>query len=73
MLFGFSSNQDFADSTRIIAFAGGGGLGLPDRDYYTKTDPKSVETRAKYLEHVRADARTDVDDSPTRRSRAQRR
>ncbi len=52
MLFGFSSNQDFADSTRIIAFAGGGGLGLPDRDYYTKTDPKSVETRAKYLAHV---------------------
>lgn len=52
MLFGFGSNQDFADSTRIIAFAEGGGLGLPDRDYYTKTDEKSVETRAKYLEHI---------------------
>ncbi len=52
MLFGFGSNQDFADSTRVIAFATAGGLGLPDRDYYVKTDAKSVETRAKYLEHV---------------------
>ncbi|MEZ5999248.1 M13 family metallopeptidase [Hyphomonas sp.] len=26
------------------------GLGLPDRDYYIKTDEKSVELRAKYLE-----------------------
>jgi predicted metalloendopeptidase len=29
-----------------------GGLGLPDRDYYTKTDAKSQETRQKYVEHV---------------------
>ena len=33
--------QDFADSTRVIAFAVAGGLGLPDRDYYLKTDAKS--------------------------------
>ena len=26
------------------------GLGMPDRDYYLKTDDKSVEIRAKYLE-----------------------
>jgi putative endopeptidase len=51
-LFGFSSNQDFADSSRVIAFAGASGLGLPDRDYYTKSDAKSKETRAKYLEHL---------------------
>ena len=51
-LFGFGSNQDFADSSRVIAFASAGGLGLPDRDYYLKTDAKSVETRAKYLAHV---------------------
>jgi putative endopeptidase len=51
-LFGFSSSQDFADSSRVIAFASAGGLGLPDRDYYLKTDAKSVETRAKYLAHV---------------------
>ena len=52
MLFGFGSNQDYADSSRVIAFADAGGLGLPDRDYYVKTDAKSLETRAKYLEHV---------------------
>jgi endothelin-converting enzyme/putative endopeptidase len=53
MLFGFGSNQDYADSTRIIAFADAGGLGLPDRDYYVNTDAKSQETRTKYVEHVR--------------------
>jgi len=51
-LFGFGSNQDFADSQQVIAFAAAGGLGLPDRDYYDKTDAKSVETREKYLQHV---------------------
>ena len=29
-----------------------GGLGLPDRDYYTKDDPKSKEIRERYLQHV---------------------
>ena len=52
MLFGFGSNQDYADASRVIAFANGGGLGLPDRDYYVKTDAKSEETRQKYLLHV---------------------
>ncbi len=51
-LFGFGSSQDFANSESMIAFASAGGLGLPDRDYYTKDDAKSVETRAKYVEHV---------------------
>lgn len=52
VLFDFGSNQDFADSTQEIAFASAGGLGLPDRDYYTKTDAKSQELRQKYLDHV---------------------
>jgi putative endopeptidase len=51
-LFAFSSSQDYADSNRMIAFAFSGGLGLPDRDYYVKTDKKSQETRARYLEHL---------------------
>jgi len=51
-LFGFGSNQDFADSEQVIAFADAGGLGLPDRDYYTKTDAKSQETRQRYVEHI---------------------
>jgi endothelin-converting enzyme/putative endopeptidase len=53
MFFGFDSNQDFGDSTQVIAFANAGGLGLPDRDYYIKSDPKSAELRQKYIAHVR--------------------
>jgi putative endopeptidase len=53
MFFGFGSNQDYGDSTQVIAFASAGGLGLPDRDYYTKSDPKSVDLRQKYLAHVK--------------------
>ncbi len=52
-MFGFGANQDFADSSRVIAFAAAGGLGLPDRDYYVKDDAKSKETRARYLIHLR--------------------
>ena len=52
LLFNFGSNQDFENSNEIIAFADSGGLGLPDRDYYLKTDPKSVEQRDKYVTHV---------------------
>jgi endothelin-converting enzyme/putative endopeptidase len=51
-LFGFGSSQDYADSSRVIAFATASGLGLPDRDYYVKTDAKSQETRAKYLDYM---------------------
>jgi putative endopeptidase len=51
-LFAFSSSQDYADSNRVIAFAYAAGLGLPDRDYYVKTDKKSQETRARYVEHL---------------------
>ena len=40
------------DSTQTIAFLDQGGITLPDRDYYIKDDPKSSETRQKYLEHV---------------------
>ncbi len=53
LLFGFGSNQDFANSEQVIAFATAGGLGLPDRDYYVKTDAKSQELRTKYVAHVR--------------------
>jgi predicted metalloendopeptidase len=36
--FGFDSTQDLDDSTQGIADVGQGGLGLPDRDYYTRSD-----------------------------------
>jgi putative endopeptidase len=52
LFFGFGSSQDFADSTRVIAFANGGGIGLPDRDSYLNLDAKSADIRAQYVAHV---------------------
>jgi len=51
-LFAFRSDQDFKDSTQVIAEVDQGGLGLPDRDYYLKDDAKSQELRKAYLAHV---------------------
>jgi endothelin-converting enzyme/putative endopeptidase len=50
--FSYGSDQDFKDATSVIAEADQGGLGLPERDYYTRTDAKSVETRKQYITHV---------------------
>ncbi|MGB4972933.1 MAG: M13 family metallopeptidase N-terminal domain-containing protein, partial [Cyclobacteriaceae bacterium] len=50
--FGFSVFPDLMDSKTNAAYLGSGGLGLPERDYYLKTDDKSKETRIKYLQHV---------------------
>ena len=50
--FAFGSRQDYKDATQVIGGIDQGGLGLPDRDYYTKDDKKSVELRALYLDHV---------------------
>jgi len=52
MMFGYGSEQDPGDATRVIAGATAGGLGLPDRDYYVQDDEKSVDLRAKYVDHV---------------------
>ena len=52
LYFGFGSDQDYSNSNNVIAFAVGGGLSLPDRDYYTNTDAKSKDLRAKYVAHV---------------------
>jgi putative endopeptidase len=51
-LFRFGSTQDLDDATQVIAEINQGGLGLPDRDYYTRTDGKSVELRKDYQAHV---------------------
>ena len=51
-LFEFGAGQDAKDSTRDIAQAVQGGLGMPDRDYYTKQDAEMKETREKYVAHV---------------------
>jgi putative endopeptidase len=50
--FGVDSTQDFKDSTEVTGEVDQGGLGMPDRDYYTREDAKSKEQRAEYQKHV---------------------
>ena len=50
--FGAGPEQDPSNSNEVIARVGAGGLGLPDRDYYLKTDPKSIDTRKQYLAYI---------------------
>ena len=50
--FSVGSTQDLKDATEMIAYVDQGGIGLPERDYYFKDDPKSVELRKEYVAHV---------------------
>jgi predicted metalloendopeptidase len=50
--FKVDSTQDFKDSTQVIGEIDQGGLGLPDRDYYTRDDEKSQQLREEYVKHV---------------------
>jgi endothelin-converting enzyme/putative endopeptidase len=52
ILFDAGSGQDPDNSESYIADLDQGGLGLPNRDYYTKEDAKSKEIREKYVQHV---------------------
>ena len=52
--FGFGAGSDLKNSSMNIANAGQGGLSLPNRDYYTKTDEKSVKLREDFVNHVAA-------------------
>ena len=51
-VFEFGSEQDFKNSQMEIGDAEQGGLGLPNRDYYTKQDSKSKQIRDQYVAHV---------------------
>jgi endothelin-converting enzyme/putative endopeptidase len=52
VLWSFGSGQDFKDAREVIAEADQGGLGLPDRDYYTKDDDASKKIRDQYVAHM---------------------
>jgi putative endopeptidase len=51
-LFGFGTEQDPKNSSLVIVTLNQGGLGLPNRDYYTKTDANSEKIRAAYVDHI---------------------
>lgn len=50
--FRIYAGQDDKNSEMVIPQLRQGGLGLPDRDYYTKTDNRSKEIREAYLQHL---------------------
>jgi putative endopeptidase len=51
-LFQFGAAPDLHNASLQIANIAQAGLGLPDRDDYLKDDPKTLENRKKYVEHV---------------------
>jgi predicted metalloendopeptidase len=52
VVFGYSPDPDLHDAGRYMAWLSQGGLGLPDRDYYTDTGPSADSTRRQFVEHV---------------------
>jgi putative endopeptidase len=51
-VFDFGVGQDQKDSSRQIAQAGQGGLGLPDLDYYLRDNPRQKKIREDYVAHM---------------------
>jgi putative endopeptidase len=52
VLFRFGSSADLDNARMEAAEADQGGLGLPDKEFYTRKDPKSEETRRRYVQHI---------------------
>jgi putative endopeptidase len=52
VLFRLHSEEDYKDARRMIATAGQPRLGLPEKGYYLRTDPKSVTLRKQYEQHI---------------------
>ena len=50
--FGMGQVADFKNPKEYMIYISQSGLGLPDREYYLKTDDKSVELREKYRAHI---------------------
>jgi putative endopeptidase len=55
--FGLAGNSDNHNPSDVIAHIYASGLGMPDRDYYLKTEPRFQEAREEYLAHVAAISR----------------
>jgi endothelin-converting enzyme/putative endopeptidase len=52
VLFNFSSSPDPHNARQTIADLDQGGLGLPEKDFYLRTDARSQEIRTKYVAHI---------------------
>ncbi|HRF82929.1 MAG TPA: M13 family metallopeptidase [Pseudoxanthomonas sp.] len=60
-LFSFFANADYKDSENVIAYAGQGGLGLPEKGYYFDEDKAPIrEAYVKYIAQLLELAGTDA-------------
>ncbi len=50
--FDIGQYADFKDPNTYMIYAWQGGIGLPDREYYTLEDEKSVALRDQYVAHI---------------------
>jgi endothelin-converting enzyme/putative endopeptidase len=50
--FGFVADLDVHEPTRTLPHIVAGGIGLPDRDYYSSNDPKLVDARHRYRAYI---------------------
>jgi putative endopeptidase len=71
VVFNFGSAPDAKHAQSVIAEIDQGGLGLPNRDYYTKNDASTLAIRAKYRAHVAAIFVLGGDDAQTAAKRAE--
>jgi len=51
-LVNFYANQDDKNSEQVVAHFDQGGLGLPNKDYYTKKDSATTSIRSAYLGYI---------------------
>jgi endothelin-converting enzyme/putative endopeptidase len=70
VMFGFRAMADLHNAAMEMANVMQGGLGLPDRDYYLTQDPKSQETREKYVAHMEKMFALLADDAATAKKEA---
>lgn len=52
VLFDFDVRQDEKISSQMIIILTQGGIGLPERDYYTNTDARTLEIKSAYAAHI---------------------
>ena len=52
LVFRYGPDVDPHDAAHYVAWLSQGGLGLPDRDYYTDAGPSADSTRTAYVQYV---------------------
>jgi putative endopeptidase len=50
--FGYAPQGDYHDPTRYVVYLSQGGLGMPDRDYYTNAGPSADSLRTAFVDHI---------------------